>query len=390
MIRHRWVDVAVGAVLLLGVAILVSAGVGDRAPVALGGLALLGAAYLWVRPVVGTDDFRRFPWSVGLIAVAIALVTWASPALATVQVIAYPLVWILGPGRRAAVWGSCAVGVGMFVGFAGGLGFTTAAAREAAIVAALSAGFSIAMGWWMSAVAAYGEQRARLLAELTSAHQQVEALSREKGAGEERERLAREIHDTLAQTLAGLVILAEQAGRRARSGDVAGATATAGRLETVAREALDEARALVARTAAVPGDQALEAAVERLAARFRADTGWEIVVTAPARAEPLDRDAQVVVLRCLQEALANARKHAAATRVAVEVRREPDGGVRLSVADDGRGFDPASPALGYGLDGIRDRVSLASGTVEVASAPGEGTTLTVVLPAASERVGGAA
>ncbi|MFM9745691.1 histidine kinase, partial [Streptomyces brasiliscabiei] len=88
------------------------------------------------------------------------------------------------------------------VGFAGGLGFTAGAVREAAIVAALSAGFSVAMGWWMSATAAYGEERARLVAELTSAQRQVEALSREKGAGEERERFAREIHDTLAQTLA--------------------------------------------------------------------------------------------------------------------------------------------------------------------------------------------
>ena len=103
MIRHLWVDVAVGAVVLLGVAILVAVGVGDRAPAALGGLALLGAAYLWVRPVIGTTDVRRTPWSVGLLAVAIALMTWASPALATVQVIAYPLVWILSPGRRAAV-----------------------------------------------------------------------------------------------------------------------------------------------------------------------------------------------------------------------------------------------------------------------------------------------
>ena len=84
--------------------------------------------------------------------------------------------------------------------------------------AGFSVAFAIALGLWIASIVEYGEERARLLAELTAAQAEVEALSRDRGAAEERERLAREIHDTLAQTLAGLVILAERAGRQSRDG----------------------------------------------------------------------------------------------------------------------------------------------------------------------------
>ncbi|MDF2580581.1 MAG: hypothetical protein K0S49_2160, partial [Microbacterium sp.] len=121
------------------------------------------------------------------------------------------------------------------------------------------------------------------------------------------------------------------------------------------------------------------AAVERLAERFRADTGLEISVVDTASGT--DRETQVVALRCLQEALANVRKHAGAARVTVSLSGEEDGALRLVVEDDGRGFDVSSPRTGYGLDGMSDRVALAGGTVEVAAAAGAGTTLSIRLPA---------
>lgn len=392
MIRRRWVDVSVGAVMLLGAVIISLAGTHERLPWAGAGFALLLAAYLVARPTVGDEEPRRFFLFVAGAAVAMTLMTFAEPSLATMQIIVYPLVWIFSPDRRGGVVGSLIIGATVFAGYAVGFGFAVGAVVESLAVATLSATFSIAMGWWITAIAAYGDERARLLADLTLAQQQVEALSRDKGAADERERLAREIHDTLAQTLAGLVILAEQAGRRWRAGDAAGAATTVGHLEAVARDALDETRAIVARTAAVPGDRALDAAVERLAARFRADTGLEIVVNAPVEpGEPLDRDAQVVLLRCLQEGLANVRKHAAAAHVVVTVACGRDGGVSLTVSDDGRGFEArdASPSIGYGLDGMRERVALAGGSIELTSAAGSGTTLTVMLPAPA-RVGEAA
>jgi signal transduction histidine kinase len=88
----------------------------------------------------------------------------------------------------------------------------------------------------------------------------------------------------------------------------------------------------------------------------------------------------VVLLRVGQEALANVRKHAAARAVQVLLRYEP-GAVSLEVTDDGRGFDPAEVNGGYGLRGMRERLSQAGGRVEVRSAPGTGTRVRAEVPA---------
>jgi signal transduction histidine kinase len=88
---------------------------------------------------------------------------------------------------------------------------------------------------------------------------------------------------------------------------------------------------------------------------------------------------EVVLLRVCQEALANVRKHAAAGQVSVRLRYA-DGAVRLSVADDGAGFDPGLIGGGYGLRGMRDRVRQVGGTVEVTSAPGAGTQVCAEVP----------
>ena len=205
-------------------------------------------------------------------------------------------------------------------------------------------------------------------------------LSRDRGAAEERERIARDIHDTLAQTLAGLVLLSERAGRQARDGRTDAAAEAIATIEQTAREALAESRALVARMAAVPADDALAAAIERLAARFRAEVGLAIDVEVAAGVD-LDREQQVVLLRCLQEALANVRKHARATLVVVTVAPHGEG-IGMTVRDDGVGFDPSAARTGFGLDGISDRATLAGGSVEVDSVPGRGSVLTILLPRA--------
>src|SRR6185437_7117851 len=87
---------------------------------------------------------------------------------------------------------------------------------------------------------------------------------------------------------------------------------------------------------------------------------------------------EVVLLRVCQEALANVRQHAAAHQV--RVRLCCGSGVRLTVTDDGKGFDPAGPDGGYGLKGMADRVGLVGGTVEVTSAPGAGTEVRAEVP----------
>ncbi|MEZ3160596.1 sensor histidine kinase [Microbacterium sp. BWT-B31] len=359
-----------------------------RLTVGLASIVLLAVGYVAIgRAAVHPPRASwRFPVFLAVAALAVGVGTGAAPFLAILQTLAYPLAWVVGDSRRRGIGGSIVIAASVFAGAWLGNGGDAAAAVSGLATAVFSLAFSIAIGLWIAYIAEYGQERARLLAELQAAQTQVEALSRDRGAAQERERLARDIHDTLAQTLAGLVIFAERAGRQSRGGQTDAAAATISTVEQVARDALGEARALVARTAAVPSEPVFESAVQRLVERFRAHGPAQISLDAGAVAGRLDRETQVVVLRCLQEALSNAAKHAGAVRVSVRVEADTGGPVTLTVADDGRGFDPAAPAAGFGLDGMRERVALAGGALEVSSRPGRGTTVRVVLPGAAAPV----
>ena len=202
----------------------------------------------------------------------------------------------------------------------------------------------------------------------------------------ERERLAREVHDTLAQGYTSIVVLAQTAAAALPpdTDDVAERLAL---IEEVARENLGEARAMVAAFAPVALDSAtLLEALQRLAERFGRETG--IVTRLDTSAldgvdTGLTRSEEIVLLRGAQEALANVRRHASASAVVLRVSRvgSDDGSqVSVHVEDDGVGFDPAS-AAGVGLAGLRDRAEEVGGVVDVVSAPGEGTRVTVRVPA---------
>jgi signal transduction histidine kinase len=220
------------------------------------------------------------------------------------------------------------------------------------------------------------EERARLRAELTAAQAGLAEAQRRQGAAEERARLAREIHDTIAQGLASIVVLAEAA----RAGRDPAADGTARHLlsiERTARENLAEARALV--EGGPPGGTAPGSAadsVRRAVERFAEDTG--VTVTADLADVACDQPTRVALLRCAQETLANVRKHAGATAVSVVLARTP-GAVELEITDDGRGF-AVGQARGFGLDGMRRRLAELGGELSVTSAPGVGTRVLALLP----------
>ncbi|MDJ1114796.1 sensor histidine kinase [Microbacterium dauci] len=367
------------AVLLVVIVLVFPPATTSRTVTAVTAVAVLVAAYLLLAR--GRIDRERPGWRgalfVGVAAAALGAGTAAEPFLAIAQTLAYPLVWVIMRTERQAIAGSVLLAAGVLVGTAASARFSLDGWLSGALTAGASLTVSIVFGLWISSIARSAEERGRLMTQLADTRDELEALSRQQGAAAERERLAREIHDTLAQTLAGLVILAERAGRQSGAGNAVGATETMKTVEDAARAALGEARALVAHTAAVPGDQALEAAVHRLVERFRGETGLRIDLTVAAGAS-LDRETQVVVLRCLQEALANVRKHAHASLVTVSVE-VTDVSARLRVVDDGRGFDASAPRRGFGLDGMADRVSLAGGVFEVVPS-GSGTVLTAEVP----------
>lgn len=234
--------------------------------------------------------------------------------------------------------------------------------------------FSVAVGSWVIRIIEQSQERAALIAELAASRHEVSRLSAAHGALAERERMAREIHDTLAKGFTSLLMLV-QAVEAELDHDIAGARRHLALMDETARLNLAEARALVAGGAPADLDGAsLPDALGRLAARHAA----QLEVTGPAR--PLPAGPEVVALRACQEALTNCRRHAgtsASARIGLDYA---DDSLTLSVRDDGHGFDPEAAHDGYGLAGLRARAGEVGGTVRVHSAPGGGTTVTVRLP----------
>ncbi|MFI5686189.1 sensor histidine kinase [Streptomyces sp. NPDC051636] len=234
--------------------------------------------------------------------------------------------------------------------------------------------FSVAVGSWIIRIIEQSWERAELIAELDASRHEVARLSAAHGALAERERMAREIHDTLAQGFTSLLMLI-QAVEAELQDDLPQARRHLALMDATARQNLAEARALVAGGA--PADlhgASLPDALRRLAARHEA----ALEVTGPVRQLPAGPE--VVALRSCQEALTNARRHAGAS-AAVTIRLAyAAAALTVSVEDDGHGFDPAAVSGGYGLTGLRTRTAEVGGTASVRSAPGDGTTVTVRLP----------
>jgi signal transduction histidine kinase len=227
-------------------------------------------------------------------------------------------------------------------------------------------------------LAAESEHRAELIADLEASRAQVVALSKEAGVGQERERLAGEIHDTLAQGFTSILTLV-QAAETALRDDPDRAAAHLSLAATTARENLGEARALVgALTPAALGTGTLVAALRRQSDRMADECGIPVRFATSGELGALAMPVEVVLLRAAQEALANVRKHSAAATASLRLDGHPDA-VRLLVDDDGAGFDPAVLTAGYGLRGMRSRVEQIGGTLTVHSGP-TGTSVRVEVP----------
>jgi signal transduction histidine kinase len=222
------------------------------------------------------------------------------------------------------------------------------------------------------------------LTENAGLHAQLVAQAREAGVLDERQRMAGEIHDVLAQGLTGIVTqleAADAAGFRHRHLDQA---------KRLARDSLAEARRSVQALRPQPLDTAaLPEALAEVVETWRElnDVPVELITTGTA--VPLLPEIETTLLRTAQEALANVAKHAGATRVALTLSYMEDL-VSLDVRDDGTGFDPAAPVPdrhggGFGLAAMRERVLRVAGTLEVESEPGGGTAISACAPAIATR-----
>ncbi len=193
----------------------------------------------------------------------------------------------------------------------------------------------------------------------------------------ERQRVARELHDEAAQALTSLLVRIRMLERAddplaARQHTRELRELTAGALEQVRRVALELRPTIL-------DDLGLLAALEWRVDEFNAAGSARATLSAECCELRLPHEAELALFRVAQEALTNVARHAGASRVALTLRC--DGGwITLEIADDGRGFDPATTGGGLGLRGMRERLALLGGSLEIRSRPGEGARLIARLP----------
>jgi len=314
--------------------------------------------------------------------------------------------------------------VAMESGSAQASGISTRTAGGVAVYAAVLAINVLCMcglAWWEWDADRKSEERRVALEQVREANRRLEASmaenaglqrqllvqAREAGVLDERQRMAREIHDTLAQGLIGIVTQLQAAEQAALKGDPAagpqsvdGWRAHFGAATQLARESLAEARrsvdALRPRQLETAG---LGAALAGVAERWSVLQGVAVEVTTTGTARQLPPEAELALLRAAQEALANVARHARAGTVAMTLGYRDDE-VSLDVRDDGRGFDPgaeperapteaittasAAEAVeaggGFGLKAMQERIEALSGTLRIQSQPGSGTTVSARVP----------
>ena len=214
------------------------------------------------------------------------------------------------------------------------------------------------------------------------------ALQRETAVAEERSFIARELHDSIAQSLAFLKIQLGLLRNDIKSADAARIDKTLGELDAGVHESLGDVRELLVHFRTRTNNEDIAPALKTTLQKFEHQTGLATHLDIEGEGMPLPADVQVQVLHVVQEALSNVRKHAQAREVWVEVQQAPQW--RVEVRDDGCGFDPngAGPDETHvGLRIMRERAHNIGATVEVASVPGSGTCVVLKLP---ERVGLAA
>ena len=229
-----------------------------------------------------------------------------------------------------------------------------------------------------------------MMAENTGLQAQLLTQAREAGAGDERQRMAREIHDTLAQGLTGIITQLEAAQQTTHEAERERRIDNSKRL---ARDSLAEARRSVQalRPQALEDSRLPDALAEEVA-RWTATSGVPAEVAATGDPRALYPEVEVTLLRVAQEALANVAKHAAAGHAWVTLSYMEDV-VTLDVRDDGSGFAPLGESSGggggtggtagggFGLIAMRQRVNRLAGQLEIESEPGVGTAVSASLPA---------
>jgi signal transduction histidine kinase len=334
-------------------------------------LAIVGATALWIG--FARDRAPALVYFAGLLALSAVLVG-CSPIYGFFVWSGYLAVAFVLPRRLipAGVLGVAIVVAASQVGGWPGGTFTDWLIYAAVVIA--NAGVA---GTMMLVGAKQDDQRRRLeaaLRENAGLHRQLLVQAREAGMLDERARMAREIHDTIAQGLIGIVTqieAAEDSPEPRRHLDAA---------TQLARESLNEARRSVQALRPQPLEEArLPEALATVAEGWSALNGVDAAVSTTGDPRPLPVDVEATLLRTAQEALANVAKHASASRVGLTLSYMDDQ-VTLDVRDDGIGGATARPG-GFGLTSMSERIAGLQGALAIESEPGAGTAVSASVPA---------
>ncbi|MEU8618549.1 sensor histidine kinase [Streptomyces sp. NPDC048623] len=373
---------------LLMAGLLVLAAVRSQTPAGVVAAVVTGAVYAAGSVLPGVRGSQRGAavW-LGALCLSWLLLLWVTPEGLW---IAFPLYFLqlhLLPVR----WSLPAVGLTACAAILSYVGHGAALNPGVFIGPLLGAAVAVATVLGYQALYRESERRRRLIEELISTRAELAAAERHAGTLAERERLAREIHDTLAQGLSSIQLLLRAAERALPEGSPA-----AGHIDEARRAAQDnlaEARRFV--RALTPPDLehgSLAGALERLCGAAGPD-GPRVRFSVSGTPVELPTPYEVALLRIAQSALANTVRHASASRAEITLSFM-GGSVTLDVVDDGKGFDPAalrtvrpSSEGGFGLPAMRSRAESLGGSFTVESAPGQGTAVAVSLPLPTEPAG---
>ena len=322
----------------------------------------------------------KLAWLVALTVVWIADILIASAGIYLLFVLFFLYLRILG-----MVWGSIAVIFGTAVSV--GIQFPQGLSFGGVMGPVVSALVTVAIFYAFKSLHEINTERTALIRELVDTRQQLAETERAAGVAGERQRIAHEIHDTLAQGLSSIQMLLHAANR-----DLDGEVNVDKARERIdlarhtAADNLQEARAMIAALQPVALSQtSLVGALERMADGFAATGELDIAVESDGAVHQLPMKLEAVLLRIAQGAVGNVVKHAHATRARITVTYN-DEGVRVDIVDNGEGFDvdavQSRPAgLGHiGLAAMKRRAEEVSGEVIIESTPGHGTAVSVSVP----------
>ncbi|GAA2366388.1 sensor histidine kinase [Streptomyces cuspidosporus] len=345
-----------------------------------GALALLGCVvlcYALLDRFPGNPVVRPHVY-LSVLVLALGGLAYLRSSYAALFMVTLPHYWMFGRTPRASMGFLGLATAATLAGSIARQGWSLEFFSETLVSTLIVVAVGVLIGLWAHSVVAQSAERARLIVELERTQAELSEAHQRQGAADERERMARDIHDTLAQGFASIVVLAE-AARAQLASDPARSAQQLRSIESTARENLAEARELVG-SAQRRQDGAAGGSVartlRRVLDRFAEDTG--LTEAADLAEVVCDQQTRIALLRCTQESLANVRKHARASTVGVNLTRRPYG-VELEITDDGTGFDPEESA-GFGLDGMRKRLAELGGRLTVTSSVGDGTRILAMIP----------